>query len=1715
MAKSKRELLITLGADTTTFAQKVKRAKDLTKELDSNFKRLASSNKEFESSLDGLAQKQDYLTERMEVARSASDAYNDKLKEQQEMLNVATQKFDDLQDELKDLEECQKNSTSNEEWQKWQTQIDKTKTEIEATQKEMRTFQNSIISVNTAFNKNQTEINKMNNNLAETKVKMEMLKRDNAFKELSNEISEADRKFDNAKNSVATFGNSLSHLTMEEKHLETQMGRTNRLMLEYKKDIAKSTSEMKQMEQKSQSLTNRFRTLNEQVSKMDGTEGNYKQLSDELSDVSAELTSVNTIMQLHRQRVENLNTSYNKSESELSQMTGKLKQVRNEINTVAKKDTFTPLERSIESTQHSVELLDSKMEVLRSSFLNFENSIQGTRQETEMLKQQVEQLGNVYKEQQSLITSYSNHLKSLESELKQVESEIKQTKQSMQNLQEGSDDWNRAKLKLGELENQYEELDNEIQQVTNSLRQAQNQANGTLSQMNGSIRGQMNSWNALSNRIKQVGGVLQGIGGGLQTLGGALTPLTVATTALGGGIIKTGAEFEESMSKVQALSGANTEQLEKMSNKARELGKQTTFTAKEAADGLQFLALAGYGVDNSMKALPIILASAKAGSMDLATCSDLATDALGSLGENSELTGNKIENLNELMNQVAHTSANSNTSMQEALEAYIKVGGQVDKMNIPLSTANTMLAILGDQGIKGAEAGTSLNSILINLTKATGESAEALKRMGVSAFDTVTGKMRPIEDVLGDIKYALKEFDDEQAEIQLSNMLGGKTQAKTLSKLLQGIDADTRKFTDDYKELKKEIESATEMGALEKMKKAMSDNLQTDFEVMKSMLSDMFLDMYDDISPKLRKLVQSITDIIGKMTANNSLSKVFSDIVDAVQWLVDAFANLSPNMQEAILKFVVIGGVLAPLIMTLGGVVSAVGSLVNGFGGAVGILGKVKTHFNFVENSGATLSGLLTSKLGGAVSSLSSLFSEGLFGAIKTVAKVALPALAVALGVMATLLGDNKNYLNYLIDEFGVFGEVLAGLSEFMNGLFKMIVGQFKNLFGGLGKSFLKIIKLDFVGAGEVWSETWSEMQITASEASENLQIKTTASIRKLKNMSVDELTDVKDAFSDVYGSLTTLTTENTKKTAKDIAGLFADSKNEMVGLSQGSIDILSGTSDTMRLLFDGIREGMNIEEATSKFETNLFNMVNTGRVSAEDIQKDFKSAWELIDKNTQDGGARINNTAEKVLTDFSVVSSGKIKTGASSIAKSLSEIGAQGTTELKKFGENWEKILDGTFENGKTSSGDLTKVIMANLKKMNLETPEQLAEFRQTLQEELETAQLQSQLDGAEIGESINEGVEEGVEKTEEKTGEKVKESTKKTSEKAKEGAVEGFAGLPDEVSTQLEKIGVSIDAQGNVIQKDLTEQGAKGAKAYVDTFEQESQKLSGVASTIKGQLDGINSVRFGGVTKQLSEINKWLGKVQTASRETEKNLRLILAVTFGTTTKGLSEVQKWLQKDKKASTEVAVGLREITRVTFGGTTKGLSEVQRWLLKVNTAGHTAKNTLRDLAGVRFGGVTSGLSSMVGWLDRIKSKASRAKGAVAEVSNAKVRTVTFDYAQDIPATIADTSLDSYTNSLMRNSVNLNNYKTSGGYYEVQDIMKASALASTQANAGTNEMLTVVLKQNELLLQLLNRESVIEVGLNVDGRQLARTSARYVEGEVSKLKQRKNRLGGVS
>ena len=162
MAKSNRELLITLGADTTTFSQKVKRAKDLTKELDSNFKLLSSSSKNFEKSIDGLGKKQEYLNDKVKVATTLNDVYIERLKDQQDSLNKSTQAMEKLVNELEELKDVQKDSLDTAEWDAWQKEIDKVEDELAQVRKETKNFQDSVINLNTAIDKNQADIQKMN-----------------------------------------------------------------------------------------------------------------------------------------------------------------------------------------------------------------------------------------------------------------------------------------------------------------------------------------------------------------------------------------------------------------------------------------------------------------------------------------------------------------------------------------------------------------------------------------------------------------------------------------------------------------------------------------------------------------------------------------------------------------------------------------------------------------------------------------------------------------------------------------------------------------------------------------------------------------------------------------------------------------------------------------------------------------------------------------------------------------------------------------------------------------------------------------------------------------------------------------------------------------------------------------------------------------------------------------------------------------------------------------------------------------------------------------------------------------------------------------------------------------------------------------------------------------------------------------------------------------
>lgn len=1738
MAKSNRQLLITLGADTTTFSQKVKRAKDLTKELDSNFKLLSSSSRDFDKTLDGLGKKQDYLNDKIKVATTLNDAYNERLADQQDRLNRSTESMKKLEKELKDLKDVQQRSLDPQEWSDWQKEIEKVEDELAQVRKETKNFQDAVISVNTAINKNQTEIQKMNGELAETKVKFDMLSRDNVFEKMHKDIEETDRRFENIKSSTDGFGRAVSDLKAEKMHLNTQIQKTNKLMQEYENDIEKSTSEMTRMQMVVESLTREYNEMKTAVDKMDGTEKHYEKWANDLNKVGNELTSANRLLNIHSDRVDELKTSYKQSENNLKSMEGSVKRVNNELKDFGRQQNFKSLEQSLEKLNHEFELSSSKIELLKSKYNNFENSLSGTVKQNKLLADQTEKLNEQFGQQQSAITQYSNKIKELEKEQTRLKNSLKETGNALETMDKNTPNFSDTLVTMGNMERELQDVENEIEDVTNKLRQMELSANSTLTQINTNIREQGKTWDVIGTKM-------QNLGSAMQSIGGTLMPITAGVTALGTGITITGANFQQSMSKVQALSGATAEEFKKLEQTARDLGKSTVFSATQASEGLQFLALAGYSVEDSMSALPIILDSAVAGAMELGTASDLATDVLSSLGDNAEFSGDKIKDLDLLMNQVAKTSTKSNTSMEQLLQAYIKVGGQVENMNIPLSTANTMLSILADRGIKAEEAGNSLNSILINLTKTGGESAKAMKELGVSAFDA-KGNIKPIEQLLGELKKKLSGLS-EQKQIQLVNMIGGKTQAKTLQKLLQGIDADTKNFTEHYKGLRDEIEKSVDTGALQNLRKTMEDNLTTDWKTLGSALEESFLKVFEDLEPKLREIVQSLTEVINELSENDAFVNVFENFLDVIQKLIDKFSNLSPSMQETIIKFTLWSGILAPIISVLGSVVSGIGSLVKVFGNLPEKVKNVKNLFKDLKNSGVTLGGFFTD-FKGTVSKLGTFLGGSFTATLSSIATWLLPLLAGALVIVSQKIGDNREKLAELQDSWGGFGKFVALALEGVNGTIDLFFGKIKVFAENLPR-LMNSFKFGGETPAEVWEQISGEMELSTKRAMSNMNGEMTKAIGNIRKMTQKEFTQLSNSFSTVWTEWENATKDGGARLSERLATQVQNMDTKM-------IETLRGTSDTMALLFADITENMSVEQATNKFKSNIKDMLNSGQIDITTLQKDFAQATELIQANFEGSSEGIKQSAENMFS--AIKDSGNIDEMAVNITNVLNSLNETTVDQFKTMGESWKRIFLGINMDSVSNVEDLREQIKGRISALAKENPKFIEQMQTEMKEYFsgmvedgkvtgdQLAQVMAE-NGYESVEEFNKAIEEGKVSTEEI----MTQLGTDLGTNASEGFKGGLQDLPQGLLDQLNQAGVIIDENGAVIREDMSKQAIDAVNAFVESMNTQLPQLDGVTQDIQTRLGGIDNVRLGNVTKQLSEVNRWLGVVQQTAGVTYGAMSLLTSLKWGNTTKGLSEVNTWLMRTTNRATNTHTIMVGLTNLKLGNTTKGLSEINNWLMRTTNRSKDSRSALETLTTVPFGkttkalsevnnwlkdkvavsavtahgklltlskftfsGVVSGLKSVNTWLNTVKNTAGTTRTAILSVANATKASVGIEGNTPIP----DFGFSTETYSLKGlardkiQDVSIANYKTSGGFYQPQALGTATAQLGT-ASVNNDALLRATLEQNQLLLQLLTQQKPVEVAVNMDGRQVAKASAKYMENEINLINARKNRLGG--
>ena len=345
-----------------------------------------------------------------------------------------------------------------------------------------------------------------------------------------------------------------------------------------------------------------------------------------------------------------------------------------------------------------------------------------------------------------------------------------------------------------------------------------------------------------------------------------------------------GMSFDASMSQVAATMGTSVDQIQNLTDTAKEMGSTTAFTATQAADALNYLALAGYDANKAAEVLPSVLNLAAAGGMDLAY--DLVTDAMASLN----IEANK-QNVDEFGNKLAMAASRANANVAQLGEAILTVGGTAANLKGGTTELTTALGLLANVGIKGAEGGTHLRNIILSLQSPTKDAREIMEQLGLEVYDA-QGNMRQLDDILTDLNTVMDGMTQGDKD-GIINALFNKTDLAAVNGLLaaQGEQWET---------LATQIDNAD--GAMGQMADTQLDNLQGAVTIMQSALEGLQLAIYDKMEPALKVLAQGATETISTLTtilSQDGPAAMLDTAVTIIGSLVNGITQKIPMVMSA------------------------------------------------------------------------------------------------------------------------------------------------------------------------------------------------------------------------------------------------------------------------------------------------------------------------------------------------------------------------------------------------------------------------------------------------------------------------------------------------------------------------------------------------------------------------------------------------------------------------------------------------------------------------------------------------------------------------------------------------------------------------------------------------------------------------------------------------
>lgn len=434
-------------------------------------------------------------------------------------------------------------------------------------------------------------------------------------------------------------------------------------------------------------------------------------------------------------------------------------------------------------------------------------------------------------------------------------------------------------------------LDLDISGFLSGLQSAQSQAN-----------------TASKNIATTIGNNLQSAGKSMTSAGSTLTK-TVTTPVLGLGTaaVKVTSDFESAMSKVSAISGATGGDLDALNKKAQEMGAKTKFSATESAEAFTYMAMAGWKTEDMLSGIDGIMSLAAADGLDLATTSDIVTDALTAFGLSASDSGHFADVL-------AKASSNANTNVSMLGESFKYVAPVAGALGYSAEDTAIALGLMANAGIKGSQGGTALRSSLTRLIEPTKEAAALMEQYGLS-MTNADGSMKSLGEVMNTLRDKLGGLTEAE-QAQVAAQIFDQDAMSGMLAIINASDSDYAKLTDAIYDAD---------GAAQQMADTMLDNLSGQLTLLKSALEGLAIQLGEILMPYIKQFVTWLQNLTQKLQ------------------------ELTPEQKEQIVKWAAIAAAIGPVLMVLGKLTTSVGSIITTFGKIPGAIAKAKSAFTAVS----------------------------------------------------------------------------------------------------------------------------------------------------------------------------------------------------------------------------------------------------------------------------------------------------------------------------------------------------------------------------------------------------------------------------------------------------------------------------------------------------------------------------------------------------------------------------------------------------------------------------------------------------------------------------------------------------------------------------------------------------------------------------------------------